>query len=410
MRNEITDFRDCKSIAIMGGTFDPIHNGHLVTAEAVRHRFKVDRVVFIPTGRPAHKTDKQVTHNEHRYLMTVLATMRNENFDVSRIEIDRPGITYTIDTIEALKKICRPDVRLYFITGADAIHQIMSWKEPERLLTLCDFVAVTRPGYRKNQMFEEIGEIREKFASRIHYMEVPALAISSSDIRERARKGEPIKYLLPQEVEDYIHKFKLYQNMEKDEVKFMLPVETMREKLQSALSVKRYIHTMGVAEEAVKLAEIYGTQKDQQKAQAAGLLHDCAKDYPEEMRLRFCREYKVKLDDVMERQTDLIHPFLGAEVARREYLVTDEEILDAIRYHTTGRADMSLLEKIIFIADYIEPNREKFEGLEEARRLAYLDLDMAMRYILEETIAFVKQRGRLLHPLSLEALEYYKNR
>ncbi|MCI8867401.1 MAG: nicotinate-nucleotide adenylyltransferase [Anaerotignum sp.] len=410
MRNEITDFQDCKSIAIMGGTFDPIHNGHLVTAEAVRHRFKVDRVVFIPTGRPAHKTDKQVTHNEHRYLMTVLATMRNENFDVSRIEIDRPGITYTIDTIKALKKICRPDVRLYFITGADAIHQIMSWKEPERLLTLCDFVAVTRPGYRKNQMFEEIGEIREKFASRIHYMEVPALAISSSDIRERARKGEPIKYLLPQEVEDYIHKFKLYQNMEKDEVKFMLPIETMREKLQSALSVKRYIHTMGVAEEAIKLAEIYGTQKDQQKAQAAGLLHDCAKDYPEEMRLRFCREYKVKLDDVMERQTDLIHPFLGAEVARREYLVTDGEILDAIRYHTTGRADMSLLEKIIFIADYIEPNREKFEGLEEARRLAYLDLDMAMRYILEETIAFVKQRGRLLHPLSLEALEYYKNR
>lgn len=409
MRNEILDFQNCKSIAIMGGTFDPIHNGHLVTAEAVRHRFKVDKVVFIPTGRPAHKTGQQVTHNEHRYLMTVLATMRNENFDVSRIEIDRPGVTYTIDTIETLKKICRPDIRLYFITGADAIHQIMSWKEPERLLTLCDFVAVTRPGYQKNKLFEEIGEIREKFASRIHYMEVPALAISSSDIRDRAQKGEPIKYLLPQEVEDYIHKFRLYQNMEKDEVKFMLPIEIMREKLQSALSVKRYIHTMGVAEEAKKLAEIYGTQKDQQKAHVAGLLHDCAKDYPEELRLRFCREYKIKLDDVMQKQTDLIHPFLGAEVARREYLVEDEEILDAIRYHTTGRANMSLLEKIIFIADYIEPNREKFEGLEEARRLAYLDLDMAMRYILEETIAYVKRRNLLLHSLSTEALEYYKN-
>ena len=104
MRNEIANFKDCKSIAIMGGTFDPIHNGHLVTAEAVRHRFKVDRVVFIPTGRPAHKLNKKVTHNEHRYLMTVLATMRNENFEVSRIEIDRPGATYTIDTIEELKK------------------------------------------------------------------------------------------------------------------------------------------------------------------------------------------------------------------------------------------------------------------------------------------------------------------
>ncbi len=284
MRNEIANFRDCKSIAIMGGTFDPIHYGHLVTAEAVRHRFQVDKVVFIPTGRPAHKTDKEVTHNEHRYLMAVLATMRNENFEVSRLEIDRPGITYTIDTIEQLKKMCRPDVRLYFITGADAIHQIMTWKEPERLLSLCDFVAVTRPGYQKNQMFEEIGELREKFASRIHYMEVPALAISSSDIRTRAQKGMPIQYLLPQEVEDYIHKFGLYRNQRKNEVKFMLPIEVMQEKLQSTLSVKRYIHTMGVSEEAVRLAEIFGTQAEQQKAKVAGLLHDCAKDYPKELR------------------------------------------------------------------------------------------------------------------------------
>lgn len=409
MRNEIANFKDCKSIAIMGGTFDPIHHGHLVAAEAVRHRFKVDKVIFMPAGQPAHKTNKKVTHNEHRYLMTVLATMRNENFEVSRIEIDRPGLTYTIDTIEALKKLCRPDVRLYFITGADAIHQIMTWKEPERLLQLCDFVAVTRPGYDTSKLYADVGEIREKYSSRIHYMEVPALAISSSDIRERARRGEPIKYLLPQEVEDYIHKFGLYQDEEEDEVKFMLPIETMQEKLQSALSVKRYIHTMGVAEEAGKLAEIYGTAKDRQKARVAGLLHDCAKDYPEGMRLRFCKEYKVQVDEIMQKQTDLIHPFLGAEVAKREYQVLDEDILNAIRYHTTGRAGMTLLEKIIFIADYIEPNREKFGGLDEARRLAYLDLDQAMEYILENTIAYVKARGRLLHPLSLEALEYYKN-
>lgn len=409
MRNEIANFKDCKSIAIMGGTFDPIHHGHLVAAEAVRHRFKVDKVIFMPAGQPAHKTNKKVTHNEHRYLMTVLATMRNENFEVSRIEIDRPGLTYTIDTIEALKKLCRPDVRLYFITGADAIHQIMTWKEPERLLQLCDFVAVTRPGYDTSKLYADVGKIREKYSSRIHYMEVPALAISSSDIRERARRGEPIKYLLPQEVEDYIHKFGLYQDEEEDEVKFMLPIETMQEKLQSALSVKRYIHTMGVAEEAGKLAEIYGTAKDRQKARVAGLLHDCAKDYPEGMRLRFCKEYKVQVDEIMQKQTDLIHPFLGAEVAKREYQVLDEDILNAIRYHTTGRVGMTLLEKIIFIADYIEPNRKKFGGLDEARRLAYLDLDQAMEYILENTIAYVKARGRLLHPLSLEALEYYKN-
>ncbi|NCC15553.1 MAG: nicotinate-nucleotide adenylyltransferase [Clostridia bacterium] len=409
MRNEIAGYKNCKSIAIMGGTFDPIHNGHLVTAEAVRHRFNVDKVIFIPTGRPVHKVKQQVTHNEHRYLMTVLATMRNENFEVSRIEIDRPGATYTIDTIEALKKLCRPDVRLYFITGADAIHQIMHWKEPERLLSLCDFVAVTRPGYDRDRLFGDIREIREKFTSRIHFMEVPALAISSSDIRDRAKRGVPIKYLLPQAVEDYIHKFCLYQDEEKDEVKFMLNLDIMQEKLQSALSIKRYIHTMGVVDEAERLTEIYGSQSDKQKVQVAGLLHDCAKDFPPEMRDRFCKEYKVPVDDYMKKVPDLIHPFLGAEVARREYLVADEEILEAIRYHTTGRANMSLLEKIIYIADYIEPNREPFEGLEEARRLAYLDLDMAMKYILEQTIQYVKARGRELHPFSMEALEYYKD-
>ena len=409
MRNEIANFRDCKSIAIMGGTFDPIHHGHLVTAEAVRYRFKVDKVVFMPAGQPAHKTNKKVTHNEHRYLMTVLATMRNENFEVSRIEIDRAGVTYTIDTIEELKRMCRPDVRLYFITGADAIHQIMTWKESERLLGMCDFVAVTRPGYDKSKLFQDIGEIREKFSSRVHYMEVPALAISSSDIRERAKRGAPIKYLLPQEVEDYIHKFGLYQDDAEDEVKFMLPVETMQEKLQSALSVKRYIHTMGVAEEAVKLAEIYGTPQDQQKARVAGLLHDCAKDYPEAMRLRFCKEYKVKMDEIMEKQTDLIHPFLGAEVARREYQVTDEDILNAIRYHTTGRAGMSLLEKIVWLSDYIEPGRKQAPNLPEIRRIAFENLDKALVMALENTLSYLKGGNMEIDSMTQKTYDFYKN-
>lgn len=410
MRKGIENFKQYKSIAIMGGTFDPIHNGHLVTAEAVRHRFNVDKVIFIPTGKPAHKQGRDVTHNEHRYLMAVLATLRNENFAVSRVEVDRPGQTYTIDTIEELKRLCDPEVRLYFITGADAIHQIMNWKEPERLLSLCDFIAVTRPGYQKNTLFGDIDKIRETYPGHIHYMEVPALAISSSDIRSRAQHGAPIKYLVPQEVEDYIYKFELYSDIRREEIDMQMSVETMKEKLQSALSIRRYIHILSVAEEAQKLAEIYGTQEDKAKAEIAGLLHDCAKDYPTDMRMRFCKEYKVEVDEVMEQVPDLVHAFLGAEVAKREYLVNDGDILDAIRYHTTGRPEMSLIEKIIYIADYIEPSREKFEEQTEARRLAYLDLDMAMMYILQETIVYVEERGRLLHPLSLQALEYYRSR
>ena len=167
---------------------------------------------------------------------------------------------------------------------------------------------------------------------------------------------------------------------------------------------------MGVAEEAMKLAEIYGTAQDRKKAEVAGLLHDCAKNYPNDLKIRLCKEYHIPLDDVLKEQKDLIHPFLGAEIAKREYLVDDEDILNAIRYHTTGRKEMSLLEKIIFLADYIEPNRTTFDGLEEARRLSYLDLDMAMRYTLEHTISYVKQRKLKLHALSLEALEYFKNK
>lgn len=188
----------------------------------------------------------------------------------------------------------------------------------------------------------------------------------------------------------------------------MLSVDVIKEKLQSALSIDRYIHTLGVAEEAQKLAAVYGDAELVKKAKYAGLLHDCAKDYPDDMKKRFCKEYHVPVDDVMKKQLGLIHPFLGAEVAKREYGVEDEDIIGAIRWHTTGKPEMTVLEKIVFIADYIEPNRKPFDGLEKARKLAYEDLDKAMAYILESTIEYVKERNRALHPYSVEALEYYK--
>jgi nicotinate-nucleotide adenylyltransferase len=186
----------------------------------------------------------------------------------------------------------------------------------------------------------------------------------------------------------------------------MLDYKTMQDKLQSSLSMKRYIHTMGVVEEAIKLSNIYGV--DQDKAKIAALLHDCAKDYPDDMKRRLCKEFHVEIDDIMKSQIDLVHSFLGAKVAKREYNVSDYEILEAIRYHTTGKASMSMLEKIVFIADYIEPNRKEFDGLKEIRILAYTNIDLAVKKALEYTIAYTEQRGRILHPLTLEALEDYK--
>ena len=164
----------------------------------------------MPTGHPPHKNNKEVSHSEHRYLMSVLATAANPYFNVSRMEIDRKGTTYTIDTIKGLKEVYGEKTELYFITGADALHYIFTWKDAEELLRLCTFVAVTRPGYNKEKLVKEIEIIKKNYESKIHFLEVPALSISSTDIRNRVREGRPIKYLVPESVENYIYKFKLY--------------------------------------------------------------------------------------------------------------------------------------------------------------------------------------------------------
>ncbi|MGP7961234.1 nicotinate-nucleotide adenylyltransferase [Sanguibacter sp. A247] len=188
-------------LGVMGGTFDPVHNGHLVAASEVASRFELDEVVFVPTGRPTFKQDVRVTEPEHRYLMTVVATASNPRFTVSRVDIDRPGLTYTIDTLRDLHAQ-RPDADLFFISGADAIAQITSWKDVDELFELAHFVAVTRPGH--------VLELEGLDASRVSAVEIPALAISSTDCRERAREGRPVWYLVPDGVVQHIQKHRLY--------------------------------------------------------------------------------------------------------------------------------------------------------------------------------------------------------
>ncbi len=199
-----------RRIGIMGGTFDPIHYGHLVTAEAARAEFDMEDIIFVPSGRPPHKHEYEVSEGEDRYLMTVLATITNLNFQVSRTELEREGPTYTVDTLIDFRKKYKDDVELYFITGADAILEIFTWKDVPNLLSSCSFVAATRPGYSREKLNGIIDTIRERYGTNIYYLNVPALAISSTDIRERVRSGRPIKYLLPEAVEDYIAKKGLY--------------------------------------------------------------------------------------------------------------------------------------------------------------------------------------------------------
>lgn len=189
-------------IGIMGGTFDPIHHGHLVAASEAAHEFRLDEVIFVPTGTPVLKQNQNVTNSEHRYLMSVIATASNPKFSVSRVDIDRDKITYTIDTLRDLRQVYSDD-ELFFISGADAISQIMHWKESDQLFNYASFIAVTRPGYKIS--------LDDKSSKKICTMEIPAMAISSTDIRCRAHNLEPIWYLVPDGVVQYINKHSLYK-------------------------------------------------------------------------------------------------------------------------------------------------------------------------------------------------------
>jgi nicotinate-nucleotide adenylyltransferase len=191
-------------LGVMGGTFDPIHHGHLVAASEVAAQFDLDEVVFVPTGRPTFKLDQEVTLAEHRYLMSVVATASNPSFTVSRVDIDRAGVTFTVDTLRDLKA-GRPEADFYFITGADAIEQILTWKDAEELFSMAQFVAVTRPGHALS--------VDGLPGDRVHVLEIPALAISSTDVRARAQAGKPVWYLVPDGVVQYIAKHRLYRGL-----------------------------------------------------------------------------------------------------------------------------------------------------------------------------------------------------
>ncbi len=196
----------------MGGTFDPIHFGHLVAAEEALVQFNLDKVLFMPTGRPALKGSGGVTAAEHRYLMTVLATAANPDFDVSRMEVDRPGTTYTVDTLLELRDLYGPSAELFFITGADAVWEILSWKDADAIAGLATFIAATRPGYDLDAAREAHSAASSGF--RIEYMELPALAISSTDLRQRVAERRPVRYLTPESVATYIDKHGLYRGSE----------------------------------------------------------------------------------------------------------------------------------------------------------------------------------------------------
>jgi nicotinate-nucleotide adenylyltransferase len=384
----------CRSIAIMGGTFDPVHYGHLAVAEAVYQAYRPNKVLFVPAGRPLHKR-VPVTPFEHRYQMALLASADHPAFAVSRMEEERAGPSYTVDTLRSLRRTA-PEAEILFITGADAMLDILRWKKAEELFSLCRFITVPRPGIDNDALSAHLTRLRRKFNAKIEELAISTPAFSGTEIRTRMANGESVRYMLPRAAEDYARRQGLYKGE-------AFSFEEWKRDVSLILSPRRYAHTLGVVEEAERLAGRYGA--DIKKARTAALLHDCAKEYAPDKKRALCNCWNIAVDEIMASQIDLTHSLLSAESARRDYGVYDEEILQAIRCHTTGHGAMTLLDKLIALADFIEPTREDYPGLKETRALAYTDIDAALLTGFKEVVKFNEARGRLVHPWSRDAIE-----
>jgi nicotinate-nucleotide adenylyltransferase len=306
------------------------------------------------------------------------------------MEEERGGTSYTVDTLKALRKMCAADVRIDFVLGADALAQIEGWKNADELLTLCRLVVVGRDGYEIHAK-----RLRKKYNAQIEVLDINTPPVSGTAIRKRVAEGKPIRFLLPREAEDYIQRHGLYGCPP-------FSFERARQALSLTLSPRRFEHTLGVVEEAERLAVLYHADVD--KARIAALLHDCAKEYSPAKKRTLCALWHIPLCETLSAQIDLTHGLLGAEAARRDFGVYDEEILQAIRFHIAGHKDLTLLDKIILLADFIEPTREDYPGLTQIRELAYTDINAAILCGLRVVMQDNFERKRLIHPWSMDAV------
>ncbi len=380
-----------EKIGLLGGTFNPIHQGHLLLAESARDQYELDRVLFIPAGsNPFKQTEKEISR-EDRLKMVEMAIADNPYFGVLTMELERPGRTYTIDTVKAVQEMY-PDSDLYFITGADIMFEVTRWKDAEALLSTVNFITTFRPGYSHKKLDSRIDELQKAYNARIFKMCASELEIASSDIREKVRNGDSVRYLVPESVNRYITEQKLYLRENSGEKQ--MNSDEMKARLKKNLKPKRYEHTLNVVNSAIALCERYPCDKNQ--AYYAALLHDCAKNYSPEALLQAADRFGLDVDEVTRREPQLLHGPVGAAVAKEEYGIEDEAILDAIRYHTTGRAGMTRLEKIIYLADFIEPGRD-YPGVDDLRELAFEDLDKAMIQAFTNTIRYITNIRGLIH-------------
>ena len=374
-------------IAIMGGTLDPVHNGHLEIAQAVKEVCGLDGILLLPAGDPPHK-QLQIDRFD-RLEMARRAARSQKDMMVSDIEILRQGTTFTVDTLSQLHAE-QPDVQWMYIIGADTVRVLHKWRNFEKVAGMCEFAAVGRPGFDAASMQERADWLAQEYGAKIHLLDVCGPDISSTDIRNAVAEGRSIDALVPSAVAEYIRERGLYLSG--------MPLHQVKEKLQQTLKPGRYQHTLGVAETAQRLAPKYGVNPN--RAYLAGLLHDCAKWMSYEAMVELVQGNVPDVTPEELGNEPVLHAPAGMLVAQRDYGVRDPEILSAIRKHTVGSGGMTALEKLIYTADFVEPNRKSFPGLKEARALAESDLNAATKRCAVLTRDHVIACGGLPDPRS----------
>ena len=374
---------------IMGGTMDPVHNGHIQIALAAKRLLGLDRVMLLPAGDPPHKAHP--TKKRDRLNMARIAAESADGLYVSELEIAREGTTFTVDTLQDLTQR-EPGTQWHYLIGADTLNVLDSWRSFGEVAGLCTFAVIGRADEAVDM--NRVRDLEQQYGARFEVLPFHGPDVSSTQIRERVARGEDISDLVPPGVAAYIRAHGLYlANRSREEICAAL---------EATLKPGRYIHTLGVAETAKRLAPRYGV--DPVRAELAGLLHDCAKYMPIDEMRKLVAGAVPDVDDEELATVSVLHAPAGAVWAAREFGVRDRRILSAIRKHTLGDAQMSALDALIYTADFIEPNRTPFEGLEEARALAETDIFAATRKCAELTNRHLAEQGRQAHLRTLRML------
>ncbi len=389
-------------IGIYGGTFNPIHNTHIEIARAALKQFDLDYINFLVAGTPPHKSTAESIADKCRLEMVELAIKDEPKFGIDDRELYRSGKSYSYITMTELKKE-HPNDEIFFIMGSDSLINFKNWVKPDIISECATLLVAPRLGDDFEKLEHTIYECKNLFEGDFFLIDYKANGLASSIIRhDFYKKIEKIRDLLNPKVFDYITEHNLYSPYSYSYNDVLKLAEEMKKELKPG----RYIHTLGVAQISYSLAIKWNYPAI--TAMIAGMLHDSAKCLSDDKRISICEKNNIPITKIERKFPHLLHGKVGAYFCGSKYNIKDKQIAHAIAVHTTGCPAMNLLDKIVFVADYIEPMRDKQPRLDILRSTAYTDLDQCVYMILEDTVNYLNENPDMVDPTTIETFNYYK--